>query len=199
MSIERYPLSWPAGWRRTPPHKRHVSRYKVTETRARDELLHSLKLLGARNVILSTNIELRIDGLPYANRRAPDDPGVAVYWTRNGQQEVIACDAWKTVKDNYRAVWAAVEALRQLERCGASEILNRAFTGFAALPATASAPHHWRGVLGFSLDEHVEARDVELRYRELSKTRHPDVEGGSSEAFRELSIAKDDALKELGQ
>lgn len=184
---ERYPLTWPPGWQRTPAHRRKAFSYKVSETKARDALLRSLKLLGARNVVVSTNIELRLDGLPYANRRTPDDVGVAVYWTRKGREEVIACDSWKTIRENYRAIGLAVDALRQLER---------AFTGFAALPApTTTRPRAWREVFGFEISIIVRA-DIEARFRELVKERHPD-HGGSDEAFRELVEAKLQAIDEL--
>ncbi len=196
---ERYPLTWPPGWKRTPAHRRKSSSYKVSETTARDALLRSLKLLGARNVIVSTNIELRLDGLPYANRRTPDDVGVAVYWTRNGREEVIACDSWRTIRENYRAIGLAVEALRQLERCGASEVLERAFTGFAALPAPQGAkPRGWRDVLGFHPLTRPSRDEIEARFRELVREAHPD-HGGTNEAFRELVEAKRQAIEEVSR
>jgi len=196
---ERYPLTWPEGWKRTSPGLRKASPYKVSETAARDELLHSLKLLGARNVVLSTNIRLRLDGLPLANQRAPEDPGVAVYWTRYGKDEVIACDTWKTIRENYRAIGLAVDALRQLERCGASEILARAFTGLAALPAPqASKARTWRDVMGFHPFTKPSRDEIEARFRELVKDAHPD-NGGTNEAFIELVEAKRRALEEVSR
>lgn len=200
MNVEAYPLSWPAGWARTAQGKRRASRYRVTQERAQQDLLRSLRLLGARYVTISTNVELRRDGLPYANRRAPEDPGVAVYWERKGRPEVIACDAWRTVGENIRAVHQAVEALRQLERCGASEILERAFGGFAALPASTEGrgPKTWREVLGFPPQRatRITAADVEHRYRALARERHPDA-GGSHEAMLELNSARENALREV--
>jgi cytochrome c5 len=47
---------------------------------------------------------------------------------------VIACDSYSTVRANMRAVGATVEALRAIQRHGATSLLERAFTGFAALP-----------------------------------------------------------------
>lgn len=200
MNVEAYPLSWPAGWARTAQGKRRASRYRVTQERAQQDLLRSLRLLGARYVTISTNVELRRDGLPYASRRAPEDPGVACYWERDGKPEVIACDSWSTVGENIRAIGQAVDALRQLERCGASEILNRAFTGFSALPAASGAtgPRTWREVLGFPLQRatRITAVDVEHRYRALARERHPDS-GGSHEAMLELNEARAQALREV--
>ncbi|NJP11409.1 MAG: hypothetical protein HC866_19605 [Leptolyngbyaceae cyanobacterium RU_5_1] len=78
----RYPLHYPLGWQRTKFPQR--SRFNPTRDRTfaecRDELLRQLNLLGASKVILSTNIPLRSDGLPYARFKIPDDKGVAAYF-----------------------------------------------------------------------------------------------------------------------
>lgn len=74
----RFPLSWPAGRARTRSPAR--SKFKVQSfARVRDELLNELKLLGAKQIVLSSNLKLRRqDGLPLANQANPADPGVAV-------------------------------------------------------------------------------------------------------------------------
>jgi hypothetical protein len=43
-------------------------------------LLNEIKLLGGRLPVISTNVRLRRDGLPYANDHVPDDKGAAVYF-----------------------------------------------------------------------------------------------------------------------
>jgi hypothetical protein len=90
--------------------------------------------MGAKEIVVSTNVPTRRDGLPYADAREPADPGVAVYFTHGKRQLVIACDSYSTVRANMRAVGATVEALRAIQRHGATSLLERAFTGFAALP-----------------------------------------------------------------
>jgi hypothetical protein len=196
LGVDAHPLSWPAGWRRTDPSLRKSSPYKVSFARARNDVVYSLKLMGVPdyNVIISSNVPLRRDGLPLANMREPDDPGVAVYWSRPQAEvnRVIACDKWKTVRENLRAVGLALEALRMLERTGSSEILNRAFTGFAALPPAGAAEEDWRVVLKFR-GMAVNADDVEERYRELAKEAHPD-RGGDHDAMVRLNRARDAAL-----
>jgi hypothetical protein len=196
-----YPLTWPAGWKRTPPHQRHASNYKVQFGKARDELLHELCLLGARRqtLVLSTNIPLRHDGIPYANWREPQDPGVAVYWEQRigggWQQRVIACDSWRLVRENIRAVGLAIAALRTLERTKASEILERAFTGFAALPEAGTLPW-WAAELGFGTTAGLTLEDVTEAYRRLAFERHPD-RGGSDEAMARLNRAVEEARTAL--
>jgi hypothetical protein len=46
---------------------------------------------------------------------------------------VIACDLFKEVRLNINAIRLTVAAIRQIERCGASSLLERAFSGFKSL------------------------------------------------------------------
>lgn len=192
---EAYPLQWPDGWPRTPYGRRRDSAYLVSETKARDELLRSVRLLGGRAVVLSTNIKLRLDGLPYANQAIPEDPGVAVYWTRAGKQEVMACDLWRRPWENMRAIGLAIEGLRAMERAGATQILERAFNAFR-LPETAGASS-WRVTLGFGPDWSPSADDVRRVAREMSARLHPDRPDGDEEGFKRVQQALAAALQEL--
>lgn len=185
-NVEAYPLSWPSGWKRTTYRER--SRFKVTPWKATQELHNELRRLGAYNVILSTNVALRGDGLPYSNRRSPDDPGVAVYFTHKDRSMVFACDQWRTVEENTYAIAKTIEALRGIERWSASDMLERAFTGFAALPS--GGPKWWEA-LGVARSD---SKDVILKkFRELAKENHPD-HGGSPERMAEINAAYQQAL-----
>jgi len=46
---------------------------------------------------------------------------------------VIACDLFNEVRLNIQAIKLTIAAIRQIERCGASSLLERAFKGFKAL------------------------------------------------------------------
>jgi hypothetical protein len=46
---------------------------------------------------------------------------------------VIACDQFREVRLNMAAIVLTIKAIRQIERCGTSSLLERAFKGFAAL------------------------------------------------------------------
>lgn len=48
---------------------------------------------------------------------------------------VIANDQFKEVRLNMAAIVMSLKALRQLDRCGSTGLLERAFRGFSALPA----------------------------------------------------------------
>lgn len=129
------PLRWPPGKTRTAAHKRCAALFKVSLARARDGLLHELELLGARYVVISSNLTVRHDGLPYANQRQPEDAGVACYFNLEADQFVFACDGWLKVEDNVRAIGKTIEALRGIRRWGSGDMLRQAFRSFQALPA----------------------------------------------------------------
>lgn len=198
QGVDAHPLTWPADWQRTPAHKRKSSRYKVSFREARDGVVRSLELMGVRShdVVLSSNIPSKSNGLPYAGYAEPADPGIAIYWTtKTHERRVVACDSWRTVRDNLRAVGLALEALRTLERTGASEILNRAFTGFAALPG--KTEDDWRAVLQLYNLKKITIEDIEGNYRALSLKTHPD-QGGTHDAMVRLNAAREAALKFMG-
>lgn len=196
----KFPLQWPDRYRRTPAERRKShSRFKTTFASARNGVLRELRLMGASDIIISTNIELNRYGLPYASAREPSDPGIAVYWIRNGRDEAMALDCWTKSADNMHALELAISALRMIERCGSPEIVDRAFQGFAALPANVSSPAKppWRAVMEYALDAVVTREMVKERYRRLVRKRHPD-HGGTDEGFRELRDAYNQALNEIG-
>jgi len=193
--IEAFPLSWPRGWPRTKNPSR--SRFDVPFTSARDGLMEQIRLLGGRLPVLSSDLELRRDGLPYANQREPADKGVAVYFEWKGQPRVFACDRWDRIKDNIRALEKTIEAIRGIERWGASDMLERAFTGFTALPSP-GAKRSWREVLGFERASNPDREGIELAFRSKAKRAHPDA-GGSTEAMAELNAARAEALQEVNR
>lgn len=197
---QRYPLEWPVGEPRTPSHQRAWGQFRVSLAVARDHLLHELELLGARDVIISSNVPTRLDGLPHASWSGRvADPGVAVYWTmrKDGKATpfVVACDSYNRVEKNMRAIGKTIEALRAIERHGTRQLRDRAFQGFAQLPAQAS-PARWRDVLGFSASETVSEDDVDRAFRARAKVCHPDL-GGSDSAMAELNAARTAALLEV--
>src|ERR1700759_3794368 len=177
-----FPLYWPESWPRTQFRKR-TTRYSVTLAKARDDVMHSLAAMDAVERIISSNVPIRRDGLPAAGCPEPRDPGVAVDWARRVkgaiQHHVIACDQWATVRDNMRACGLALEGLRAIARSGASQVLDRAYTGFAALPAHAGSSH-WREVLGVAATGSLSRAQLKDAYEAMALRVHPD-RGGSSE------------------
>jgi hypothetical protein len=191
--IEAYPLYWPEGWQRIPEWKREYSKFKTGFGAAREFLFAEIRRMGGSKQILSTNVPLRNDGMPRANMPEPRDRGVAVYFVYQKKSMVFACDKYINVRDNIYAIAKTIEALRGIERWGASDMMERAFKGFAALPERTSQP--WRTVLGLHTDP-ITGAAVEQRFRELARVHHPDV-GGDAEKFREIVQAREDARREI--
>lgn len=195
LLLEAYPLHWPEGQTRKPTHARRHGPFKVTLGVARDELMTELRLLRAKDVVITSNVPTRRDGLPYADAREPSDPGVAVYFERNGRQYVFACDTFTRFLHNLRAVGMTVGALRAIQRYGATEMLEQAFTGFAALPA-AHRERSWWEILGVAKDASLEG--IVEAHRRLVLVHHPD-RGGSGERMAEINRARDEAGVALTQ
>lgn len=196
MTFEAYPLSWPAGRPRTEAWRRERAKFDVTFARARDNIVREVQLLvGGRfardpEIVISTNTALRRDGLPLANQRQPDDPGVAVYFLHKKRQMSFACDRWDRIEHNMQAIAKTIEALRGIARWGTGDMLEAAFTGFTALPAP-GAERQWWEVLGVPAG----ATPTEIRdaYRRLASQHHPD-RGGDPARMAEINDAYRKAL-----
>lgn len=208
---EAYPLKWPVGWPRMSAGGRKRAKFGKNERQhstntpgyswnhkkdltiwdATQRITGELSTMGVRDgqYVISTNLELRNDGLPRSNQRMPEDPGVAVYWTRKGKQQVMAIDLYDRVQDNMAAIAASLNALRAIERHGGAQILDRAFEGFTALPAP-DAFDPW-ATLGLHPGATRDA--IDAAFRNLSRKHHPDVPGGSTEAFQRIERARREA------
>lgn len=192
-TINGFPLTWPTGWKRTRTTRRSpFGSFSVASSL--DQLLAELRRMQVEsyNVIVSTNIELRLDGLPYSNRTPPRDTGAAVWFKLKGERVVLACDRWDKVADNLRAITKHIGAIRGQERWGVGTV-EQAFTAYKAIPASTSDRKSWWTVLGFT-GPMVDRTDVKSRYRDLVKRHHPD-QGGNAQRFQEIHEAYTEALR----
>jgi hypothetical protein len=221
MSRQPFPLQWPDGWTRTPARDRTRSRFghrssgQVSFSGARQALLDELSRLGAANVVITSDLPTRNDGLPYASGRA-EDPGIAVWFILadargNNQERVLPCDKWPTHAENMQAIAKSVEAMRGLDRWGVGDVVTRAFAGFNALPPGSGdgeptapqqpAKRSWREIFGMTAFETLAAPDLlaiaRSRHRAAIKIAHPDA-GGSHDDAAELNAALAEAEQELG-
>jgi len=101
-----------------------------TEQRIKDAYherakIHAPDKGGDPNMFIALT-KARDNALRYINRK-----------TDQNFSFVIACDAFKTVAHNMAAIVGTIQAIRKIERCGTSALLERAFKGFAALPQEA--------------------------------------------------------------
>lgn len=207
--VQRYPLQWPQGWTRTEPSKRQAARFgrrtttqgsgnysyqrfeQLTIAQATLRLQRELDRLGASVPAISSNVELRLDGMPRSDRRAPADPGVAVYFNLKGRPRCLACDRWSTVADNIAAVAAHVEAIRAVDRYGVGN-MEQAFAGYTALQPAA---FEWWIILGVSRE--ASEAEIDAAFKALARKHHPDLGGDPLEMAR-LNQARDSARQERG-
>ena len=168
MTIPAFPLAWPTGWRRMESWRRKSANFKTQRravsvadgvARVRDELTRMC--ISDDDLVVSTNVALRLDGWPRSDQREPEDPGAAVYWTSKGATRCMAIDRYD----------------------GGAEILDRAFTGFTALPPPA---HPWHVVLG--VQPHTPTAEVRAAYMRRRSSTHPDNKG-DPDAFVDVMAA----------
>jgi hypothetical protein len=173
MNPTVYPLAWPVGFPRSD--FRQVASFKVSLAGALDDLYNELDRMDASAIVISSNMQTRLDGRPLAKQARIEDPGVALYFQRNGRQVCIPCDKWDTVVGNVRAIGLTVAALRSLERWGAKDLVDAAFVGFEALPAHAGAQHgasDWWQVLGVPRDSSID--EIRRIWKQRLREAHPE-------------------------
>lgn len=217
-TISAYPLTWPAGWPRTDKAARRYGKFATKhvpagsnwsrtkdvtvsqalsriddELRAFDGPSRDWTRIDPNKTIISTNLALRLDGMPRSDQREPADPGAALYFEMEGKRQCVPCDAYTTVAQNLAAIAATLSALRALERHG-SGLMERAFTGFTALPSSIVTPCHWRDVLDYHGHSLAEAKQ---QWRRLMTEHHPDKTGGDGTRAAEINAAWERAQEEL--
>src|SRR5688572_31282484 len=109
MTIPAYPLQWPAGWKRTESAFRAHGRFGrkeksshgdwrkhtgLTIAQALERVRTELGRMGIHDddLVINSNLELRLDGFPRSSQREPADPGIAVYWRDKGETRCMAID-----------------------------------------------------------------------------------------------------------
>jgi hypothetical protein len=205
QTVQAYPLQWPVGWKRASVRghaKFHGTTRKsmvgggsyaqkrdLTIAEGIQRVRAELERMGIReyDVVISTNLPLRLDGLPRVDASNPGDPGAAVYWRKGKDMRCMAIDEYYRVADNLAAIAATLEAMRAIERHGGAAILDRAFTGFTALPA----PEQWFQVL--DVPASCSRADVEAAFKRLAMEHHPD-RGGTHDQMARINLARDEGL-----
>ena len=203
---DRFPLAWPAHRPRTPNLQRRHGQFKsggklLSPAEAMVRVENELERIGGRLPVLSSNLELRLDGRPRGDRSAPADPGVCLYFALKNEPFALACDTYTDAAQNIAALAAHLDATRAITRYGVASAAET-LQAFSALPPPASAGRSWRDVLGFeplfpgelSADEAKAL--ISVRHKTRLRAAHPDA-GGTDAAAAELNAAKDAAFAEL--
>ena len=183
-----FPLSWPDTMPRAKV--REPGRFQTTLTQALKNVEDSLRLFGndsgkpVTNIVLSSNVSLGVN--------KPEDPGIAAWFTWEGQQLCIAVDRYQTPAANLQAIHHILEARRVELRHGTLNLVRATFQGFKALPAPPGS--HWTEILNLPIT--ATSDQIKAKHRELAKTAHPD-QGGSQEQMARLTDARDRGLKQV--
>lgn len=133
MQVSFRPLPvWPH-----KPSQRRGSQFATPYARTLDQLEREVGYLGGRDVTIGIGLEerdIRLDGMPRANARTVNHPGVEISFdTRSYGRLTYATDQFWDWQDNVRAVALSLEALRAVERYGVSK--GRQYAGFSLLTA----------------------------------------------------------------
>lgn len=192
-------LDWPAGFERKPPAERKPdSPFRVSLAETASDIRTELDRLGADDWRASTasgGAYTKRDGLPKHNAN-PDDPGFVLRWTNDGENFAVACDYYRSLRDNARTVFLWVQETRK--RSQRPVKTGNAEFAAARLPSgdddavvvadAGEAPHE-------VLEVAPEAPDgvVEAAARRLKADAHPDS-GGSREEFQRIVEAEEAML-----
>lgn len=187
QNVAAFPLQWPAGF---PTTKRpESSRFNTSLFKALENVQASLARFGSESgkkledIVISSNYSL--------SDPKPQCPGVAVYFTWDGERTCIPVDRYNKVEDNLQAIYHCIEAKRTMLRHGGVNLVKAAFRGYAALPNPDSK--NWRLVLDYQGHDLDECKAI---YRRVIKQAHPD-HGGDPQLAAEINKAREQAQEEL--
>lgn len=196
-----YPLSWPVGRPRTRvPYRSGFGeggQGRVPVGRALREVREELRRLGVKQVVISCDLQRRLDGEPMASGRVAKDQGVAVYFTLNTARHCLACDKWDDLGDNLWAIAKHIDSIRGQSRWGVGDIAA-AFAGYRMLVAM-GAKKPWWEILGYKETPvgKMHASQVEAKWRDLIAQHHPD-RGGNSNQAAEVNAAWTEGREAFG-
>lgn len=186
--------------------QRKTSPFSATWSTTEEQLARELRHLGARDVVLElagiSPRDIRKDGTLRIDARPPH-PGVRLsFQTREHGDMSFTCDTYAVYvdawKDNVRAIVLTLEALRAVDRYGATQ--GAQYAGFAALPPGAGATamggmtrteaakilSRWSGVPIDADESEVSAR---ARWKEARRATHPDRNGGIHDHWNQVEQA----------
>lgn len=109
-------LDWPPEFDRTPAEQRrpYPHGFQVSQTEAFKNILAELEKFDDISDIEIETVAPHNSQFPNIPRSSvdPDDPGVLVSWTKDGQKYVIPCNQWDNLRDNAQAIYHYLNAKR---------------------------------------------------------------------------------------
>lgn len=160
-----------------------------------------LALLGAHDGVIQADFtegDLRLDGLPRADAKAPSHPGIKVAFESKYGPLSYATDSCVFWQHNVRSIALGLEALRAVDRYGVTR-RGEQYTGWLAIES--SAPKMTRQQAAQALwelagrpdgmDPHDAAHDLvraQWLHRQAKARTHPDVTG-ERDSWDEMELA----------
>lgn len=189
------PLVW-AGPRTPADQRRSRYQFKAGWSNTLDLLDRELAQLDASEVVIEADFreqDLRVDGMPRANARQPEFPGVKISFNAPGIGRVeYGTDTYELWQHNVRAIALSLEALRAVDRYGTTTGRQQ-YTGFKAIGATPAVAKLTAAVARDTLLALVGEVDGDntdrALYRRAVKVAHPD-HGGTRAAWDQLQAIK---------
>lgn len=182
-----------------PATQRKRSAFDSTWSTTLELLDREVRHLGGRDVVIEVDVreqDIRLDGMLRANARADSPAVVVAFETRQHGPMLYRCDRFERSyraasvgwQENIRAIAKTLEALRSVDRYGATET-GQQYAGFKALPAGTAMPasHMTReraiAILASYVDvppQHLNLEPESLRstWRRARRLTHPDRHAG---------------------
>lgn len=185
-------IDWPDEFPRTPPEDRrpYSGGFRVTRSTAFGNILDELRTWdGVTDVQLDSGAQHQKQNpnKPYANSSF-DDPGVVVYFNKDGEDMAAACDRWDNPRDNAQDLYHYLHETRMQEQRGTvtAESEYRKLRLPSGDEDTVVAEPSAYAIL--DVDRDASADEIRSAYREQLKTAHPD-QGGSEDELHRLRDA----------
>jgi hypothetical protein len=201
MSYTVRPLS-DHTWLR-PQFKRTVTRFSASWAETEHQLLDEVDRLSGRNLVIEVDVreqDLRVDGRIRAKAHATSPAVVIAFETTAHGPMLYRCDTFTTAyadqgpawQHNVRAIAKTLEALRAVDRYGATET-GQQYTGFKALPGGTPMPAGPERMTEADAGEVIRGyggsyNTLRESYRAALRATHPD-HGGRREDFDRLQQA----------
>lgn len=189
------PLRWTGP---STPASRRRSRwtFKAGWQDTLDLLGRELEHLHAKDIVIEADFreqDLRLDGMPRANARQPEHPGIRLAFESKYGPLVYATDSCAFWQHNVRSIALGLEALRAVDRYGVTK-RGEQYTGWKELdskPAVITPSEAWKTLRALArVNEHLAPASLtEERIISLARRRsHPDYEG-TSETWEQFTRA----------
>lgn len=209
MDFRYRPISsWPGEM--TPQTRRRASTFRASDSKTHQLLARELDFLQAKDVVLEVALreeDIRLDGMPRANAKPPEHPGVVLSFDSKFGPLRYACDRFLKRGENLRAIALGLHHLRAVDRYGITQ-RGEQYSGWKQLPPGPSevvvihADEDPRDELRRIILQHGSERqrdgmddldDYQL-VRRARRLTHPDV-AGSKSAADEWATVEDAAMR----